>query len=115
LPRTDRHPGQGLRPVAWQGGPGASPAGHHRHHRRGLPSAGPSGRQSRSHYEALKKAVNESPSVAADETGWRIGGWPGWLWTFAIEAATVYLVDHERSFEAATKVLEPDYDGVNRA
>ena len=63
-------------------------------------------------YEALKKAVNESPSVAADETGWRIGGWPGWLWTFAIEAATVYLVDHERSFEAATKVLEPDYDGV---
>jgi transposase len=63
-------------------------------------------------YEALKKAVNESPSVAADETGWRIGGWPGWLWTFAIEAATVYLVDHERSFEAATKVLEPDYEGV---
>jgi transposase len=63
-------------------------------------------------YEALKKAVNGSPAVAADETGWRIGGWPGWLWTFAIEAATVYLVDHQRSFEAATKVLEPGYDGV---
>lgn len=63
-------------------------------------------------YEALKKAVNESPTVAADETGWRIGGWPGWLWVFATEAATVYLVDHARSFDAATKVLDPDYPGV---
>ena len=63
-------------------------------------------------YQALKEAVNASPSVAADETGWRIGGWPGWLWVFATEAATVYLVDHARSFDAATKVLDPGYDGV---
>src|SRR2546427_8795171 len=28
-------------------------------------------------YEALKKAVNESPSVAADETGWGHGGRAG--------------------------------------
>lgn len=63
-------------------------------------------------YEALKAAVGASPTVSPDETGWRIGGWPGWLWVFATEAATLYLVDHERSFDAATKVLSADYDGV---
>jgi hypothetical protein len=40
-------------------------------------------------YQALKDAVNASPSVSPDETGWKIGGWPGWLWVFATEAATV--------------------------
>lgn len=63
-------------------------------------------------YEALKAEVNASPTVSPDETGWRIGGWPGWLWVFATEAATVYLVDHQRSFDAATKVLDPAYAGV---
>jgi len=56
--------------------------------------------------------VHASPTVAPDETGWRIGGWPGWLWVFATSAATVYLVDEARSFDAATKVLLPDYEGV---
>lgn len=63
-------------------------------------------------YEALKAAVSASPTVSPDETGWRIGGWPGWLWVFATEAATVYLVDHQRSLDAAKKVLGPEYRGV---
>jgi transposase len=63
-------------------------------------------------YEALKAAVNASPTVVPDETGWRIGGWPAWLWVFATSAATVYLVDERRSYDAATKVLSPDYEGV---
>ncbi len=63
-------------------------------------------------YQALKAAVNASPTVSPDETGWRIGGWPGWLWVFATSAATVYLVDETRSYDAATKVLSPDYEGV---
>ncbi|MGH2375567.1 MAG: IS66 family transposase [Candidatus Methylomirabilaceae bacterium] len=56
--------------------------------------------------------MGASPTVAPDETGWRIGGWPGWLWVFATSAATMYLVDDARSFDAATKVLPADYDGV---
>lgn len=63
-------------------------------------------------YEALKAEVNAAPTVSPDETGWRIGGWPGWLWVFATERATVYLVDHHRDFDAAKKVLDPKYSGV---
>lgn len=63
-------------------------------------------------YQALKAAVNAAPAVVPDETGWRIGGWPGWLWVFATSAVTVYSIDDDRSFEAATKVLAPDYKGV---
>jgi transposase len=63
-------------------------------------------------YEALKAAVNASPAVSPDETGWRIGGWPAWLWVFATSAATVYLVDEGRGYDAATKVLSPGYEGV---
>ena len=63
-------------------------------------------------YEALKAAVNASPAVTPDETGWKIGGWPGWLWVFATSLVTVYSIDDARSFEAATKVLGPDYHGV---
>lgn len=63
-------------------------------------------------YQALKAAVNASPAVVPDETGWKIGGWPGWLWVFATSLLTVYSIDHERSFEAATKVLDPDYGGA---
>lgn len=63
-------------------------------------------------YEELKAAINASATVSPDETGWRIGGWPAWLWAFATEAATVYLVDEKRGYDAATKVLSPDYAGV---
>ncbi|MGH9120535.1 MAG: IS66 family transposase [Acidimicrobiales bacterium] len=63
-------------------------------------------------YEALKAAVNAAPAVTPDETGWKIGGWPGWLWVFATSLVTVYSIDDARSFDAATKVLRPDYDGV---
>lgn len=62
-------------------------------------------------YQALKAEVNAAPTVSPDETGWRIGGWPRWLWVFDTEAATVYLVDHMRSFDAAAKVLDPQYAG----
>jgi transposase len=63
-------------------------------------------------YEALKAAVNAAPAVVPDETGWRVGGWPAWLWVFATSAATVYLVDDGRGYGAATKVLGGDYEGV---
>ena len=63
-------------------------------------------------YQALKAAVNASPTVTPDETGWKIGGWPGWLWVFATSLLTVYSIDHQRSFEAATKVLDPGYTGT---
>ena len=62
-------------------------------------------------YQALKAALNSSPPVIPDETGWTIGGWPGWLWVFSTPL-TLYLIDHKRSFEAATKVLHPGYTGT---
>ena len=63
-------------------------------------------------YQALKAALNASATVVPDETGWKIGGWPGWLWVFATSLLTVYSIDHERSFAAASKVLDPDYGGA---
>jgi transposase len=63
-------------------------------------------------YEAIKVVVNASPTVAPDETGWKVGGWPAWLWVFATASATAYSVDHKRSYDAATKVLSADYAGV---
>lgn len=43
-------------------------------------------------YQALIDGVRTSPAVAPDETGWRINGQKAWLWAFAGENVTVYLI-----------------------
>jgi len=43
-------------------------------------------------YEALIEGVRASPAVAPDETGWQINGQKAWLWAFAGENVTVYLI-----------------------
>lgn len=44
-------------------------------------------------YQALVRAVRHSMAVAADETGWRIGGRKAWLWVFVGDGGvTVYLI-----------------------
>jgi len=63
-------------------------------------------------YEALIEGVRASRAVAPDETGWRINGQKAWLWAFAGENVTVYLIAAGRGYEHAAHVLGEDYAGV---
>src|SRR5579884_3611726 len=56
-------------------------------------------------YEALMEAVRESPVVAPDETGWRVGGRSQWLWAFVGRDVTVYRIQPGRGFGQAAAVL----------
>jgi transposase len=63
-------------------------------------------------YRALIASVRESPVVAPDETGWRVDGRKAWLWAFAGEEATVYLIASGRGYEDAKVILGEDFSGV---
>lgn len=63
-------------------------------------------------YQALIEGVRASRAVAPDETGWRINGQKAWLWAFAGENATVYLIAPGRGYEHAEQILGEDYAGV---
>lgn len=60
----------------------------------------------------IRARVNTSPVVAADETGWRIGGSPAWVWVATTPEATYYHVAHGRGFEAAAEVIDADFSGT---
>jgi transposase len=63
--------------------------------------------------QALVLAVRHSMAVAADETGWRIGGRKAWLWVFVGDGGvTVYLIAPGRGYEQAAAVLGEDFAGV---
>ena len=63
-------------------------------------------------YEALIEGVRSSRAVAPDETGWRINGRKAWLWAFAGDQVTVYLIAGGRGYEHAAQVLGEDFAGV---
>ena len=63
-------------------------------------------------YDALVRAVQRSPVVAPDETGWKVGGRLWWLWVFVTRTVTVYAIQPGRGYPQAAAVLGPDYRGV---
>lgn len=63
-------------------------------------------------YRSLIEGVRASRAIAPDETGWRIGGQKAWLWAFAGENVTVYLIAPGRGYEHAAEVLGEDFSGV---
>ncbi len=63
-------------------------------------------------YQALVRAVQRSPVVAPDETGWKVGGHLWWLWVFVTRRVTVYAIQPGRGYAQATAILGPDYAGV---
>ena len=50
--------------------------------------------------------------VTPDETGWRVGAKPHWLWTCVTPETTVYAICPGRSFDDAATLLGTDYSGV---
>jgi transposase len=69
-------------------------------------------RQTQPTYEALCDQVRGSPVVTPDETGWKVGGHPYWLWAFATPDTTTYAITDGRGFAQAARMLGADYAGV---
>ena len=63
-------------------------------------------------YHALVHAVQRSPVVAPDETGWKVGGRLWWLWVFVTRTVTVYAIQPGRGYPQATAILGTHYRGV---
>jgi transposase len=69
-------------------------------------------RQTQPTYAALCAQVRGSPVVTPDETGWKVGGHPYWLWAFATRDTTAYAIEDGRGFAQAARMLGADYAGV---
>lgn len=69
-------------------------------------------RQAQPTYAALCATVRGSPVVTPDETGWKVGGHPYWLWAFATPDTTTYAIEDGRGFAQAARMLGADYAGV---
>lgn len=63
-------------------------------------------------YHRILEEVRGSPAVAADETGWRVGGHPAWLHAWVGERATAYAIDPQRGAAVLAGVLGADWDGT---
>lgn len=69
-------------------------------------------RQTQPTYDALCAHVRGSPVVTADETGWKVGGYPYWLWACATPDTTTYAIEDGRGFAQVARLLGADYAGV---
>ena len=63
-------------------------------------------------YQLILDDVRTSEQIAADETGWRVGGRSAWLHVWVGERATAYAIDSQRSAAALERVLGLDWDGI---
>ena len=63
-------------------------------------------------YRLILDEVRDSAQIAADETGWRIGGKPAWLHVWVADRATAYGIDSQRSAAVLERVIGVDWDGI---
>jgi hypothetical protein len=63
-------------------------------------------------YQKLIEAIRHSIVVHADETGWRIGIKPGWLWVFTNKEITVYAIRDNRSSDVVIEILGEKFEGI---
>lgn len=63
-------------------------------------------------YLAMIATVRASPVVHTDDTGWRIDGESTWLWVFATEDITVYVVARSRGSDVVIGVLGAEFAGT---
>jgi transposase len=63
-------------------------------------------------YQLILDDVRMSQQIAADETGWRIGGHPAWLHVWVADRATAYGIDSQRSAAVLERVIGADWDGI---
>jgi transposase len=63
-------------------------------------------------YRALVLVVRHARVTAADETGWKVGGWLEWLWVFVTVRVTVYAILPGRGYEEAALILGAHFAGI---
>lgn len=63
-------------------------------------------------YRLILDDVRGSEFIAADETGWRIGGQPAWLHVWVGGRSTAYAIDSQRSAEVLERVIGRDWSGL---
>jgi transposase len=63
-------------------------------------------------YRLILDEVRDSTQIAADETGWRIGGQPAWLHVWVGDRATAYGIDSQRSAAVLERVIGVDWEGT---
>jgi hypothetical protein len=61
--------------------------------------------------EIQEQALN-SAVLHADETGWRVDGKTHWLWCFATDTLTYYMIDRSRGSPALKKFFKTEFAGV---
>jgi transposase len=63
-------------------------------------------------YHALVLALRHAVVVYGDETGWKISGWPAWLWAFATMHFTVYFIRRSRGSDVVLEALGLEFSGL---
>ena len=62
-------------------------------------------------YQDLISQVRMGPSVTMDESGWKVGGHPWWLWVAVTSDTTVYGILPGRGYKEAARLLGAGFDG----
>jgi len=63
-------------------------------------------------YLEIEAQALQSAVLHADETGWRVNGKTSWLWCFASQDVTFYLIDRSRGSPALKRFFKGEFDGV---
>ena len=63
-------------------------------------------------YQLILGDVKASEQIAADETGWRLGGQRAWLHVWVGDRSTAYAIDSQRSTEVLERIIGSDWSGI---
>jgi transposase len=63
-------------------------------------------------YQQIQTEALASAVLHADETSWRVAGKTHWLWCFANDDLTYYLIDHSRGEPALLKFFIEEFKGT---
>ncbi len=62
--------------------------------------------------EEIQRQALESAVLHGDETGWRVNGKTHWLWCFATEHLSYFMIDRSRGSPALLKMFIKDFAGT---
>jgi len=63
-------------------------------------------------WQDIKTSLLDQKHLHADETGWRIDGDNGWLWSFANQDVSFYTIEDSRGQKVVEEVLGKRFGGV---
>jgi transposase len=63
-------------------------------------------------YEQIQRQALQSAVLHADETSWRVNGKAWWLWCFATNDLTYYMIDRSRGSAALLKFFTAEFAGT---